>query len=151
MNELALFNYGDKTVRTVILEGQIWFVAKDVADILEFRDAYNATQCLEDNEKGTCKVSTLRGEQEMLIINEPGIYCLIFRSNKPEAKAFQDWVYHDVLPTLHHKGSFTIIICRNNDMLNFLFHCRQKSRQNTIHAAQFTIQRQFPNKCPIVQ
>ena len=108
MNELALFNYGDKTVRTVILEGQIWFVAKDVADILEFRDAYNATQCLEDNEKGTCKVSTLRGEQEMLIINEPGIYRLIFRSNKPEAKAFQDWVYHDVLPTLHHKGSFTI-------------------------------------------
>lgn len=108
MNELALFNYGDSPVRTVMLDGQIWFVAKDIADILDFRDAYNATQCLEENEKGTCKVSTIRGEQEMLIINEPGIYRLIFRSNKPEAKAFQDWVYHDVLPALHHNGNYSV-------------------------------------------
>ncbi len=107
-SSIQLFDYKDNTVRTVILNGQIWFVAKDIADILGFRDAYNATQCLEDNEKGTCKVSTFRGEQDMLIVNEPGIYRLIFRSNKPEAKAFQDWVYHEVLPALHHTGSYSM-------------------------------------------
>lgn len=107
-NAMQLFSYKDNTVRTVKLNSEIWFVAKDVADILGFRDAYNATQCLEENEKGTCKVSTLRGEQEMLIINEPGIYRLIFRSNKPEAKVFQDWVYHEVLPTLRQTGSYTL-------------------------------------------
>ena len=105
---LQVFDYKGTQVRTVERDGEIWFVAKDVADILGFRYAYNATQCLEDNEKGTCKVSTPGGEQNMVIVNEPGLYRLIFRSNKPEAKLFQDWVYHDVLPILHHTGSYTI-------------------------------------------
>lgn len=109
MNELQLFSYGSNTVRTVKLDGQIWFVVKDVCDILELGNPTEAIRALDDDEKNTLRVSEgNRGNPNVNIINEPGLYRLIFRSNKAEAKTFQDWVYHEVLPALHHAGSYTI-------------------------------------------
>ena len=107
-NALQLFSYGSNTVRTVKLDGQIWFVAKDVADILGIQNIRQNVSDFNDDEKGVCKIYTPGGEQEMLCLNEPGLYRLIFRSNKPEAKTFQDWVYHEVLPALHNTGTFSI-------------------------------------------
>lgn len=105
-NEIQIFCYKSMPVRTIEVNGDTWFVAKDVADILEMRDAYNATRELDEDEKGTCKVSTPGGIQEMTIISEPGLYTLLMRSNKPEAKPFRRWVTHDVLPSIRETGSY---------------------------------------------
>lgn len=103
------FNFQEqfKAMRSLIDQsGEPWFVAKDVADILEFKDARDATRTLDEDEKGTHKVRTLGGDQEMIIINESGLYNLIFRSNKPQAKVFRKWVTAEVLPAIRRQGFY---------------------------------------------
>lgn len=107
MNNLINFKYNNQQVRTVILDSEPWFVAKDVCDILEHTNSRMALERLEDDEKGVSLIDTLGGRQEMSIVNEPGLYSLIFGSRKPEAKAFKRWVTHEVLPTLRKTGSYT--------------------------------------------
>lgn len=108
-NELQLFNYGEKQVRTIEKDSEFWFVAKDVCDILEIKNSRDAIKELYDNEK-----MTLSNLDESLIttplnyVNEPGLYKLIFKSRKPEAKKFQDWVFYEVLPSLRKHGMYTI-------------------------------------------
>lgn len=80
-------------IRFVEKDGEWWAVAKDITDALGFRDSSVATQKMADKYKGTAKVCTLGGEQEMIVLSEKGLYRLIMRSNKPEAEEFQDWVY----------------------------------------------------------
>ncbi len=107
-SDIQIFCYKAMPVRTTEIDGETWFVAKDVADILEMRDAFNATRDLDEDEKGTCKVSTPGGIQEMTIISEAGLYTLLMRSNKEEAKPFRRWVTHDVLPSIRKTGSYTV-------------------------------------------
>ena len=87
-------------------DGSIWFVAKDVCDALDHSNSRKALLMLDDDEKGVTKRYTLGGEQEMNIISEPGLYRLIMRSNKPEAKAFQKWVFNEVLPSIRKTGGY---------------------------------------------
>lgn len=108
MNDLKVFDFEQKSVRVVMKGSEPWWVAKDVADILEFRDAANAIRLLDEDEKGTQKVSTPGGEQEMSVINESGLYTLIMRSNKPEAKRFRKWVTSEVLPALRKTGRYSV-------------------------------------------
>ena len=96
--ENSVFNFENHQVRVVMKGAEPWWVAKDIADILDFRDAANAIRLLDEDEKGTQKVRTPGGEQEMSIISESGLYTLIMRSNKPEAKRFRKWVTSEVLP-----------------------------------------------------
>ena len=107
-NELQIFNYQSNEVRVVEQDGEPWFVAKDVCDVLELSDVNMATRNLDDDEKGTSKVCTLGGEQSMTVISESGLYTLIMRSNKPEAKKFARWVTHEVLPSIRKTGSYTM-------------------------------------------
>ncbi|WP_235678550.1 BRO-N domain-containing protein [Agrobacterium vitis] len=93
-------------VRVFDRESVLWFVAADVARALEFKDARDATRSLPENEKGPHKVRTLGGEQTMLCVTEQGLYRLIFRSNKEEAKRFQDFVFYEVLPQIRKTGSY---------------------------------------------
>lgn len=95
-------------VRTVVLDGDPWFVATDLTRILGFRDNANATRYLRDHEKGTLKGSTLGGQQTQTIVSEAGLYRLIFRSSKPEAERFQDFVFQEVLPALRRTGTYTV-------------------------------------------
>lgn len=92
-----LFN--NKEIRFIEKDGEYWAVASDVAIILGFRDAFNATKYLPEHVKDTLKGSTLGGQQMLTVINEKGIYRLVMRSNKPEAEDFQDWIC-DVLVEL---------------------------------------------------
>lgn len=87
-----VFNFGDYQVRTVIKEGEPWFVAKDVCSVLEYRSANDMTRNLDDEEKDTQVVRTLGGEQLVSVINESGLYSAILKSRKPEAKAFKKWL-----------------------------------------------------------
>lgn len=83
-----------------------WFVAKDVCDVLEITRHQNATRYLDEDEKGGCLVNTPSGEQKMTVVNEAGLYSLIMRSRKPEAKAFKRWVTHEVLPSIRKSGGY---------------------------------------------
>jgi prophage antirepressor-like protein len=99
-NQLINFIYGEATVRTVTKDGEPWFVLKDVCDVLEL-DTTKLKQVadrLDDDEKGRCSVPTLGGEQETTIISESGLYRVVMRSDKPQAKPFQKWVTAEVLP-----------------------------------------------------
>jgi prophage antirepressor-like protein len=82
------------------------FVAKDVADILGYRNASDMTRRLDDEEKGTRKTRTLGGMQDVTVINESGLYSAILGSNKPEAKAFKRWVTSEVLPSIRKHGGY---------------------------------------------
>jgi len=105
MNEIVKF-YKENPVRIIEKDGELWFVAKDVAVILGYRDAYTLVRRLDEDERGTRKVCTPSAEQEMTVINEAGLYNAILCSNKAEAKAFKRWVTHDVLPSIRKTGAY---------------------------------------------
>lgn len=86
--------------------GEPWFVAKDVCDALSLGRQHDSTRYLDADEKGEGLVDTPSGKQTMVVINEPGFYKLIMKSRKPEAKAFQRWVTHEVLPSIRKKGGY---------------------------------------------
>ncbi len=90
----------------MVRDGEPWFVAADVCDALELRDTSNVVARLDDDERGTHTVRTPSGDQEMLIINESGLYSLVLTSRKPEAKKFKKWVTGTVLPEIRKTGSY---------------------------------------------
>jgi hypothetical protein len=98
-------DFQGKAVRTVLNDGQVWFVARDVCDILEHSNSRMALQRLEEVEKGVSSVYTPGGAQEVAIVSESGLYALIFSSRKPKAKTFRRWVTNEVLPSLRRSGS----------------------------------------------
>ncbi|WP_444756562.1 BRO-N domain-containing protein [Pseudomonas sp. A014] len=100
------FNFGKQQVRTLLISGEPWFVATDIAAALHYRDSFNMCRNLDDDEKGTQIVSTLGGAQEMLAINESGLYAAILRSRKQEAKLFKKWVTGEVLPAIRKTGRY---------------------------------------------
>ncbi|MDR0702901.1 MAG: Bro-N domain-containing protein [Azoarcus sp.] len=104
-NTPAVFNFEGHQVRTVVRDGKPWFVAADVADILEYRDAANMTRQLDDDEKGTQIMSTLGGDQKMSTITESGLYNAVLKSQKPQAKIFRKWITGEVIPSIHRTGS----------------------------------------------
>ena len=106
MNDIQIFNYNGADVRTVEMDGGIWFVAKDVADVLGLKNIRKVIRTLDEDEKGVTKSYTLGGEQSMTVVSESGLYALIFRSNKPEAKVFNRWVRHEVLPQIRKNGMY---------------------------------------------
>ena len=107
MNALQTFDYQGNPVRSVMIDGEPWFVAADVCSALDLDKTWNALSRLDEDEKGATLISTPGGPQTMSTVNEPGLYSLIQRSRKPEAKAFKRWVNHEVLPTIRKRGSFT--------------------------------------------
>lgn len=100
------FNFESKEIRVVEINNEPWFVATDVASVLEYRDAHDMTRILDDDEKGTQIMRTLGGEQSVSVINESGLYSAILRSRKPEAKAFKKWVTSEVLPSIRKNGGY---------------------------------------------
>lgn len=93
-------------VRVVECEGEPWFVAKDVCECLELTNTSQTLSYLDDDEKGIICNDTPGGKQEMSIISEPGLYSLILRSRKPEAKEFKRWVTHEILPSIRKTGHY---------------------------------------------
>lgn len=107
MSEMQIFEKAEfGKVRVVERDGQPWFVAKDVCECLELTDVSKTISLLDDDEKGTNSIRTPGGEQQMLVVSEPGLYSLILRSRKPEAKAFKRWVTHDVIPSIRKRGLY---------------------------------------------
>jgi anti-repressor protein len=108
MNKLAkVFQYGEKEVRTVVINNEPWFVAKDVCVVLEISDARKSVNLLDEDERNIIPVTDSLGRnQDTFIINEPGLYSLVMKSRKPEAKQFKRWITHEVLPTIRKHGAY---------------------------------------------
>lgn len=108
MNDLTTFSNPEfGQVRTVEINGTPWLVGKDVAIALGYKNPQRAIRDHVDTEdQGVTKTVTPSGEQEMLIINESGLYSLILSSKMPKAKAFKHWVTSEVLPTIHKTGAY---------------------------------------------
>lgn len=106
--ELQTFNFNNATLRVLTDEnGEPWFVAKDVCDILSLENSRKATAELDPDEKNTVTISDgIPGNPNKTIISEPGLYTLIMRSRKPEAHEFKRWVTHEVLPTIRKHGAY---------------------------------------------
>nr|UVX87052.1 MAG: antirepressor protein KilAC domain [Bacteriophage sp.] len=106
--EIQTFNFNSATLRALTDEnGEPWFVAKDVCDILGLENSRKATADLDLDEKNTVTISDgIPGNPNKTIISEPGLYKLIMRSRKPEAKTFQRWVTHEVLPSIRKRGIY---------------------------------------------
>ena len=90
----------------VDVNGEPWFVAKDVCECLDIGNSRDAVAALDEDEKGVDSIDTPGGAQEMSIISEAGLYSLILRSRKPEAKAFKRWITHEVLPAIRKTGGY---------------------------------------------
>lgn len=108
MNELQTFTYNKSPVRTVEINNEPWFVLKDVCDILELGSPHKVAERLDEDEKGRNLIPTLGGKQEMTVISESGLYNVILRSDKPEAKPFRKWVTSEVLPSIRKTGSYSV-------------------------------------------
>ena len=108
MNELQVFSHKDLGgVRVLELDGQPWFVGKDVAGILGYSNSRDAIKNhVDEEDKGVVKHDTLGGKQELVIINESGLYALILHSKLPKAKQFKRWVTSEVLPSIRKSGSY---------------------------------------------
>ena len=106
-NNLMIFENPEfGAVRSILIDGDPWFVAADVCKALEIEKTNRALSRLDDDEKGAHSVSTPGGRQRMSIISESGLYSLILGSRKPEARAFKRWITHEVSPSIRKHGAY---------------------------------------------
>jgi len=100
------FDFEGQSVRVVELQGEPWFVAADVAAILDLGNPRPSIALLDDDERGVHTVDTLGGPQSVTVISESGLYSLILRSRKPEARAFKRWLTTEVIPSIRRHGGY---------------------------------------------
>lgn len=108
MNDLQQFTnqqFGD--IRALSIDGEPWFVGRDIAERLGYTNPQKAIRDHVDTEdKGVNEMDTPGGRQQILIINESGLYSLVLSSKLPSAKAFKRWITHDVIPTIRKTGGY---------------------------------------------
>nr|WP_321499389.1 BRO family protein [uncultured Dethiosulfovibrio sp.] len=105
-SDVTLFEFEQKPVRVVFIDGNPWWMAKDVCDVLGLANPNSTLALLDEDEKST--IHSMEGGPDRVIINEPGLYSLILRSRKPDAKRFKRWLTHELLPTIRKTGSYAL-------------------------------------------
>jgi len=111
MNDLQVYGFESREVRVVLIDGEPWFVAKDVAEALGYSEASNPARLfshIPDNWKGVKPIHTPGGVQEMLCVSEQGLYFFLGRSDKAAALPFQEWYAGEVLPAIRKKGIYAL-------------------------------------------
>ncbi|KXB15166.1 BRO-N domain-containing protein, partial [Xylella fastidiosa] len=130
------FDFHSHAVRVVMRDGNPWFVAKDVAKALEYR--WNASKSIShvpSEWRGVESVSTPSGQQEVIVISEPGLYFFLGRSDKPKALPFQKWLAGEVLPSIRKTGEYTVNPDLEYDqMRSYSKDRKQMEELNTAHS-----------------
>lgn len=109
MNEVQLFNFENHEVRSLLINSEPWFVGKDVADVLGYKNTKDAlAKHVDDEDKLGSQIATSGQNRNMTIINESGLYSLVLSSKLPSAKKFKRWVTSEVLPTLRKTGQYQV-------------------------------------------
>jgi anti-repressor protein len=107
MNALQVFTYTDHPVRVIEINGDPFFVGKDVAEVLGYSNPRDALRKhVDEEDKGVANCDTPGGAQELTVINESGLYSLILQSKLPSARAFKHWVTSEVLPSIRKHGAY---------------------------------------------
>ncbi|WP_337998878.1 phage antirepressor [Desulforamulus ruminis] len=146
MNELQVFSYEGKEIRTIQRNGETWWVLKDVCGVLGLSNARMIADRLDEDDVSLAYVTDSMGRrQQTNIVNESGLYNVILRSDKPEAKKFKRWVTHEVLPQIRRHGAYITTskieeIMNDPDswikLLTALKEERQEKAQLQLQAAQ---------------
>ena len=106
-NDMTPFAYDGHQVRVITRDGEPWFVARDVCDVLAITNAGNVLAALDEDERSSIHIADgTSGNPNRAIVSEAGLYSLILRSRKPEAKMFKRWVTHEVLPSIRRHGVY---------------------------------------------
>lgn len=106
-NEIQIFNFENNEIRTLNIDDKPYFVGKDVADVLGYHNASDALKIhVADEDKGIVKCDTPSGKQDLIFINEAGLYSLILSSRTPNAKKFKHFVISDVLPAIRTENDY---------------------------------------------
>lgn len=109
MNELRVFNFNESQIRTLLINNEPYFIGKDVASILGYSNTRKAiNDHVDEDDKGVTKCDTLGGKQDLIVINESGLYSLILSSKLPTAKKFKRWVTSEVLPAIRKTGQYQV-------------------------------------------
>ena len=108
MKSLDLFHFKGRQVRTIQLDGEPWFVAADVCDVLGLNNPSQALSYLDRDERRLITNEAWRTNGNMAIVSEPGLYSLVLRSRRPEAKGFRRWIAHEVIPALRQSGEYRL-------------------------------------------
>lgn len=132
MSDLILYRFGKTDVRTMKMDGNVWFVVADVAEVLGLSRG-RMTQILEsieDKWKGFSKTKTLSGTQSLAIISEEGLYKVLMASTKPEAEKFKNWIAGEVLPQIRKTGRYI-----PTSILDYAEHTREPQQKTMSKAA----------------
>ena len=114
------------TVRSLIINDEPYFVGKDVAEILGYRETAKAIRThVDEEDKGVSVLDTPGGRQQITLINESGLYCLILSSNLPVAKKFKRWITSEVLPEIRRKGSYSLLTAPAKTIFMYLSSCAE--------------------------
>ena len=116
MSDLIPFDFDSHAVRVLLKDDEPWFCLADVCRALELSRSSRVLQSLDSKGFASCVTLTSGGSQSLAFIHEPNLYRLIFRSDKPEARRFQDWVFNEVIPTIRRTGSYHINVGTASDL-----------------------------------
>lgn len=169
-NEIMLFKHEEfGEVRTLVIDGEPWFVGKDVTEILGYKDSVNALKSHVDAEdkKGWQITTPSRGVQQATIINESGLYSLTLSSKLPSAKKFKHWVTSKVLPSLRKHGAYFTpealyqSLCKPENLIEILHALADEQKRNTdlsVENAQLSVKAKYydeilnsKNNVPVTQ
>ncbi len=135
MQSITLFEYQHKQVRTILVNGEVWFVAADVCNVLGIANASDAVSRLNPAWTMVSEIPTpSRGIQKMVVITEGAVYKLAFRSSKPEAERFTDWIAGEVIPQIRKTGRY---IPKHQGILPLAAHTSVEV-QTTLRIARLT-------------
>lgn len=169
-NEIMLFRHDEfGEVRTLVIDGEPWFVGKDVAEILGYAKARNAiTKHVDGEDKKDAPIQgVLGGTQSMTIINESGLYSLVLLSKLPKAKEFKHWVTSKILPSLRKYGEYFTpevlyqSLCKPENLIEILHALADEQKRNTdlsVENAQLSVKARYydeilnsKNNVPVTQ
>lgn len=140
MNDILVFHYKSSEVRTVELNGEPWFALKDVCAVLGISNHKMTAQRLDADEVSLTDLTDSMGrQQETTVINESGLYNVILRSDKPEAKPFRKWVTSEVLPSIRKTGSYTMPKLSKEMQALFLLDDRTQKQEARLTALENTM------------
>lgn len=144
-----VFSFGEHEVRVIVRDGNPWFSAADVCTTLGIKNHRDSLMHLDDDEKGVVSTDTPGGKQSISVVNESGLYALVLRSRKPEARKFAKWVTGEVLPSIRKTGIYvgkpfsvnptdTLTLEEQNKIRSMLREAAQKLPEEKQAAAMIT-------------
>lgn len=144
--QLQVFKYEEEdhldNLTTVEIDGDVWFVANEVCNLLEIKNTSDAVSRLDDDENLLSVIPIAGQNRNVSLISESGLYALVFKSNKPSAKKFRKWVTKEVIPTIRKTGGFGINRLETPNFVKIYYFHRHKRRWKcliAIFSALFTL------------